>query len=776
MSLSGADAILGLMDEPSELELQPPPAVPVTELRKLSCPMEKKVPLPVEELRPDFLSALQNHSVVIVKGPTGCGKSTQIPQFILDDADAKGMPVSILVTQPRRIATRELASRVAGERSTPLGGDQVGFCIGGHTCRGPATRLVYLTTGVLTAMLMNGGPGLASVTHLILDEVHERTVEMDLALALIKEHFWNNGPAGQKIKLVLMSATVDTSALCNYFGGQVPCLELPATNRAHQLDIGYLTDITRAMQLDQAQLPSALWTFDPARPRLTEERQALLERFVRWLGENFRPTDGVLVFLPGIASIDAMYEALTKNNPRQQICILHSSYSIEQQQAAVGKAPPGRQKVILSTNIAESSVTIPDVRVVVDCCLQKEIRWDARTQSRSLDEAWISKDAANQRAGRAGRCRHGYAYRLVPPDFFEEQLQQNRTPEILQAPLNEVLLRLVAIDGRDPKRLLDACINPPDTSHIGAALTELEDLLAIVKLEDLLAIVKADSPVAGSPSRYAITPLGYFMADMPLGIHSALLLAYGHVFGLLPEAVLLASIQARANPILHPVGTPLHNHYARVRYTGILGASSPEGPGRSDALAAFNAIHRYRQLRPIDLPAFIAERRRRQQSGPLAGGAAAEGPSDDQLEAEWCRERLWVSLFWIREIEDMEASLTEKLVHLGLLPPDDDPEKTLFLQTLLVASSLPTLLSVTRPPSNRASRLLSAAPYNPLTSVELLAPSGLLSIEMATYEVAERLGQAGVGRVAASAAADGLARAEIEIGGDASPPHTRTLQ
>uniref|UniRef100_A0A1B0DPY2 Uncharacterized protein n=1 Tax=Phlebotomus papatasi TaxID=29031 RepID=A0A1B0DPY2_PHLPP len=340
--------------------------------------------LPIQVHRKEILDTISESPVVVIEGPTGCGKTTQVPQYIMEDAFAKKKYFNIVVTQPRRLAAVSVAKRVAQEREWVLG-DVVGFQIGRKKEVTEDTRITFCTTGVLLEKLVKS-QSLSEYTHIILDEVHERDIDMDFLLIVIRKIFFR---ARNPVKIIMMSATIKSEKFADYFtiNERVPIINLTQTSQYKR----------EAQESEEG----------------SSSRSAT--------------RNSVLVFLPGINEINQLHKELDKLTDQEgdfrcEVIPLHSSLTHEEQHRVFKHFTTAR-KVILSTNIAESSITVPDVKFVVDFCLTKNLRVDTTTNFSSLQMEWASLDNCIQRSGRAGRVMDGRVYRLVTKQFYRPMLQ-----------------------------------------------------------------------------------------------------------------------------------------------------------------------------------------------------------------------------------------------------------------------------------------------------------------------------------------------------------------
>ncbi|CAN0550056.1 unnamed protein product, partial [Ectocarpus sp. 12 AP-2014] len=519
--------------------------------REFESRRRQRAALPAAKAKAEFLSLARRSQVVLVSGETGCGKTTQIPQFLLEEWEegggAGGGPddLRVLVTQPRRIAAVGVAQRVADERCERLGAG-VGYKIRGESKAGPDTRLLFCTTGLLLRR-MQGDPRLEELTHLVVDEVHERHLDADFLLALLIGIL----PKRPKLKVILMSATLDTARFAAYFGGlpglpggKTPVLHIPG--RTFPVRDLYLEDAIAATghrpRLKRKQAAATPGTtggggggplLRPPRRNLTKgagddeeelarqerDRGALGgldmdrvdedhldyellvslvlyavspqgERELGLRGVEEEEEDGgdrgvsgsVLVFMPGTMEIDRLCRELehaTEGGQGLYVLPLHGSLPPQRQRAVFDPPPRGKRKVVVSTNIAETSITIPDATVVLDSCRVKEMGYDVARQMPRLQESWASQDSLTQRKGRAGRVREGVSFKLLRRKTFA-RLPAHGTPEIKRVPLDHLVLQIKALGVEEhPSVVLARALDPPDPKAVQDAVDVLTDLKAL---------------------------------------------------------------------------------------------------------------------------------------------------------------------------------------------------------------------------------------------------------------------------------------------------------
>lgn len=364
--------------------------------KKKTTPQLKKK-LPIIAHREKILSTIKKNQVVLIRGATGCGKTTQVPQFILDSfiKENRGTDCRIVCTQPRRVAAISIAARVAEERGEELGGESVGYLI---RCENELPRpegghILYCTVGVLLRQLQTD-PTFRNLTHIIVDEVHERSVDSDILLGVLKILL----PMRPDLRVIIMSATIEMDQFSEYFGN-CPTLEVPGFN--HEVTEYYLGDVMRQINM-------------PLNKREMKDRStwySFITKLIVHIHQN-RDPGAILVFCSGYDDIERLYKCLKfMKDPSMKIYILHSLVPVRKNKI-FAPAKEGERKIILSTNVAESSITIDDVVYVVDNGKQKYMAYHADKEMYSLQNMWATKANAQQRKGRAGRCQDGFVFRM----------------------------------------------------------------------------------------------------------------------------------------------------------------------------------------------------------------------------------------------------------------------------------------------------------------------------------------------------------------------------
>ncbi|XP_006739106.1 ATP-dependent RNA helicase TDRD9-like [Leptonychotes weddellii] len=362
--------------------------------------------LPINRCKEEVISLIESNSVVVIHGATGSGKSTQLPQYILDHYIQRSTYCNIVVTQPRKIGASSIARWISKERAWTLGG-LVGYQVGLEKIATEDTKLIYMTTGVLLQKIVSA-KSLMEFTHVFIDEVHERTEEMDFLLLVVRKLLRTNS---RFVKVILMSATINCKEFADYFAVPVqnkmnPAYVFEVEGKPHSIEEYYLDDLGH---IHHGRLPPCVLE-EPVIPKdIYEVAVSLIQMFddldvkergsKTWSGAQFvLERSSVLVFLPGLGEINYMHELLTNMvHKRLQVYPLHSSVTLEEQNNVFLSPVPGYRKIILSTNIAESSVTVPDVKYVIDFCLTRILVCDEDTNYQSLRLSWASKTSCNQR-------------------------------------------------------------------------------------------------------------------------------------------------------------------------------------------------------------------------------------------------------------------------------------------------------------------------------------------------------------------------------------------
>jgi ATP-dependent RNA helicase DHX29 len=553
--------------------------------------------------------------VVLVSGETGSGKTTQVPQMLLEGclASLRGAQCSIVCTQPRRIAAISVADRVAEERGEAGPGKRgalVGYSVRFDSATNATTRLEFCTTGILLRRL-SSDPALLKLSHVVVDEVHERTMQSDFLIAMLRDLVQKRRRAGLRLKVILMSATMNTQVISDYFGG---CPVLGASGRTFPVkhlfledvyeETGYVLDAEssashrdyqRAGQrklensagskhkaliksnwgdqagdailnphVDATSLAAMLgggggvdgdggyegldegssnggsinhrgYSITTVRnlSRVNEDRidMDLVEHVVLHIHETHEP-GAILVFVPGMGEIDNLSRRLMSQRCLQGHVVvpLHSSISPKDQKNAFKLHGAGVRKIVISTNIAETSVTIEDIVYVIDTGKHKERRHDASRSMSMLVEDSVSVANANQRKGRAGRVREGTCYALYTRQCYEKRMKKFQTPEIMRVPLEEMILQIHALRlGATADEFLSKVLQPPLKKAVQGATENLIQAGALTKAESL-------------------TALGTHLAALPVDVYIGKLLVMGALLQCMSPALSIAACLSHKSP------------------------------------------------------------------------------------------------------------------------------------------------------------------------------------------------------------------------------------
>ncbi|XP_034840675.1 ATP-dependent RNA helicase DHX33 [Maniola hyperantus] len=476
----------------------------VTETENLQ---EARKTLPVYQVRARLVEEIRKLNTMILLGETGSGKTTQIPQIIHEHRiEGKGC---IAVTQPRRVAAITLALRVAAETNSEIG-SIVGYTVRFEDVTSPRTKIKYLTDGMLLREAMND-PLLKKYSVIILDEAHERTVNTDVLFGIVKlAQKERNEQKINTLKVIIMSATMDVDAFRQYYNN---CPVIYLEGRTYPVTIYH----SKAKH---------------------EDYQYAAVCTIFQLHATTPADHDFLVFLTGQEEIETVMSNIKQiakeaKGPQIRVCPLYAGLPATKQLQVWKKTPPGMRKIVLATNIAEASVTIPQIKCVIDTGVVKERTWCTSTGAERLVVRACSQAAGWQRAGRAGRTAAGAAYRLYTAADFAAR-QHHNTPEIVRCPLASTMLMLIAA-GMDPGTfpLLDS----PPRDSIQAAL---------VLLKEIGAVDNENNP--------KLTILGKKMTAFPIDPKYSKVLLCAPEYDCLEEALSLVAVMSSEN-VFH---TPLH--------------------------------------------------------------------------------------------------------------------------------------------------------------------------------------------------------------------------
>nr|XP_033808799.1 ATP-dependent RNA helicase TDRD9 isoform X1 [Geotrypetes seraphini] len=654
--------------------------------------------LPVTKCKEELVSLIETNSVVIVRGATGSGKSTQLPQIILDDYTRNSSYCNIVVTQPRKIGASSIARWISEERHWKLGGI-IGYQVGLDKFATKDTRLIYMTTGVLLQKIVSA-KSLSEFTHIFIDEVHERTVDLDFLLVVVRKLLRTNS---RFVKVILMSATINCAEFANYFAVPVlnkvtPAHVFEVEGKPYAVEEYYLDDLKH---ISHIKLPVLCFDEPVISKEMYEVAISLIQLFDDMEKENRNEEqykrsktepNSVLIFLPGLAEINFMHELLIDMVlKRLHVYPLHSSITLEEQNNVFVTPVIGYRKIILSTNIAESSLTVPDVKYVIDFCLTRTLISDEDTNYQSLRLNWASKTNCNQRKGRAGRVSKGYCYRLVSKAFWRDYIPENMVPEMLRCPLGSVILKVKLLDMGEPRALLATALSPPRSSDIEHTILLLKEVGALA--------------VSGTSQDYnhydgELTFLGRVLAQLPVDLYLGKLIVLGHVFGCLEECLIIAAALSLKNFFAMPYRQYLDGYRNKMSFSG---------SSRSDCIALVNAFKTWQTCR---------------ESGEL------RRPKD---ELEWGRSN-YFQIKRVREVAELYQELRNRVQRFGMFVNTQQPaldseyiyKQRFILQVVMAGAFYPNYFTFGQ--SDEEMAVKDLAGRDPKTTVMLknIPPYGFL--------------------------------------------------
>jgi pre-mRNA-splicing factor ATP-dependent RNA helicase DHX16 len=496
---------------------------------------ETRKSLPIFAYRDELLAALEEYQILVIVGETGSGKTTQLPQYLHEAGYTKG-GLKVGCTQPRRVAAMSVAARVADEMGVKLG-NEVGYAIRFEDNTSDKTLLKYMTDGMLLREFMTE-PDLGGYSAIIIDEAHERGVNTDILLALLKD-LARERP---ELKVLISSATMNAKGFSDYFDG-ANIFNIPGRRYPGKFSIPfYESSILILFAVDIHYTPQ---------PEANYLAAAITTVFQI---HTSQPKGDILVFLTGQDEIDSAEQNITEiarklgsRVPELVICPIYANLPSELQSKIFEPTPEGARKVVLATNIAETSLTIDGIVYVIDPGFVKENVYNPSTGMSKLVAVPCSRASANQRSGRAGRVGPGKCFRLYTKWAFMNEMDESTTPEIQRVNLNSVVLMLMSLGIND---LLDFdFMDPPPTETLIGALNQLFALQALNHKGEL-------------------TALGRRMSELPIDVMLSKSLLSADKLGCVEEVLSIISILGETSALFfRPKDKKIHADSARARFT-----------------------------------------------------------------------------------------------------------------------------------------------------------------------------------------------------------------
>ncbi|KAH8179625.1 helicase associated domain (HA2) domain-containing protein [Sarocladium implicatum] len=636
----------------------------------------KRKTLPAWQVQDTIIRTVGENNVTIISGETGSGKSTQSMQFVLDDLYSQGLgeSVNMIVTQPRRISALGLADRVAEERCTRVG-DEIGYTIRGESRRSKDTRITFVTAGVLLRRLQTSGgqvsdviASLADVTHIVIDEVHERSLDTDFLLNLLREVL---KARKDMLKLVLMSATLDAATFKSYFtseGLSVGLVEI--SGRTFPVEEYHLDDVVRMTGYGATQSDKEFIT-DDSMGKIIQQlghrvNYNLIAEAVKAIDFELsyeKKTGGILIFLPGVGEINQACSWL-RQTASLYVLPLHASLDTREQKKVFARPPHGKRKVVVATNVAETSITIDDIIAVIDSGKVKETSFDPQNNMRKLEETWASRAACKQRKGRAGRVQEGRCYKLYTENL-EKQMAERPEPEIRRVPLEQLCLSVRAMGMRDVSHFLRRSPTPPDTPAIEGAL----------KLLQRMGALDGDE----------LTAMGQQLAMLPADLRCGKLMVFGAIFGCLEDCVAIAAILSTKSPFLAPQEKREQAKEARMKF---------DLNGDGDLLTDLEAFQQWQGMMHDRMP---------------------------QRQIRSLCDENFLSFQTLSDIANTRQQYYDALVEIGLISPSvaheesrsPSPRNPQLLRALIASAFTPQIARIQYPDKKFASSMSGAVELDP---------------------------------------------------------------
>jgi len=538
---------------------------------------DQKARLPIAAFRTQFVNAVSFHQVTVVVGETGSGKSTQMPQYLLESGVVSGR---VAVTQPRRVAAVSVAARVAEEVGCRVG-ELVGYAIRFEDITSPATVIKYMTDGLLVMECLKD-PLFAAYDCVILDEAHERTLHTDVLLGILKKAIRHR----PELKVVITSATLDIRKFAEYF--DAPMVKIPG--KVFPVTTKYLPSIPsfspQSRKGGRATGGRSLW----ARAKHSEGYiESAVEKVVKIHTENLARTGDILLFLPGKEEVELACGLLSNRCTDLMALPVYAALPFESQCQIFNGAMPGTRKVVVATNIAETSITIDGILYVVDMGLFKESIYDKGIDT--LKVKVISKAQADQRCGRAGRTAPGVCYRMYTREDYD-QMVAVPAPAIERVDFTTTALQMKAMGIGDICRF--GFMDPPKEERVRYALKRLRVLGALDKDEK-------------------ISPLGFQMSEFPLAPHLSKILLTAADMGCSDEVLTIVSMLSVKYVFIRPSSKfrrkQMEADEAKERFNDPCGDhltllnvfNGWKANGMSEAWARDNYVHHKELERALDI-------------------------------------------------------------------------------------------------------------------------------------------------------------------------------
>ncbi|XP_077466945.1 ATP-dependent DNA/RNA helicase DHX36 [Stigmatopora argus] len=642
--------------------------------------------LPSYGKREELVQLINSNQVLVVSGETGCGKTTQVTQFILDDHINRNMGslCRVVCTQPRRISAISVAERVASERAEKVGsGNSCGYQIR-LQCQLPRKQgsILYCTTGIILQWLRSD-PKLLSISHLVLDEIHERSLQSDVLLTIVKDLLYIR----HDLKVILMSATLNAEKFSKYFEN-CPMIHIPGlTFPVEEFLLEDVVEMTRYRPKNPDRRPPwkrGFWQGQHSKPR-KEEKEAeykeswpcfartlhanysestiatlesldtddkidleLILALIRHIVLNEKEEGAILVFLPGWDNISGLNDLLMADqmfkSDRFVIIPLHSLMPTVNQTLVFIRPPPGVRKIVIATNIAETSITIDDVIFVIDGGKIKETNFDTNNNISTMTAEWVSLANAKQRKGRAGRVCPGKCYHLYN-GLRASLLDAYQLPEIMRTPLEELCLQIKILKLGGIAHFLQKALDPPTEKAVDLAIKNLKDLNALDHSENL-------------------TALGIHLARLPVEPHIGKLILFGALLGCLDPVLTIAASLSFKDPFFIPLGKETMADKRRK----ILSRNT-----KSDHLTVVNAFQGW-------------------QEAKQRGG---------RCERDFCWDN-FLSANTLQMLHNMKGQFAEHLMHAGFVSSKDpkDPNSNVnsdnekLIKAVIVAGLYPKVAMI----------------------------------------------------------------------------------